>query len=106
MMNVVWSVRANKEWKSVAQYIYDEFGKKDVENYLAQTKYWERKLMLFPECGAPEPLLSGKQIMYRSLIISKHNKIIYYIKKDIVYISDVWDMRRNPNVLANRISTK
>lgn len=105
-MKVVWSIRANKEWKSVALYIYYEFGKKAVENYLEKTKYWERKLMLFPECGGPEPLLSDKQIKYRSLIISKHSKIIYYIKKEVVYISDVWDMRRNPQVLANRIRTK
>lgn len=105
-MNIVWSARANKEWKSVALYIYTEFGKKAAANYLEQTKYWERKLMSFPECGAPEPLLADKKIMYRSLIISKHSKMIYYIKDDIVRISDIWDMRRNPQVLVKRIHTK
>lgn len=28
MMNIVWSARANKEWKAVALYIHREFGKK------------------------------------------------------------------------------
>lgn len=105
-MKLIWSVRANKEWKSVAFYIYDEFGKKAAERYLEQTKYWEKKLILFPECGSPEPLLADKQILYRSLIISKHSKIIYYVKNDVILIADVWDMRRNPQVLANRIVTK
>jgi len=105
MMRLVWSKRAIKEWKKVAKYIYSEFGKKSLTNFLNTTKSAERKLIKYPEIGSPELLLSDKIIPYRSFIVSKHSKLIYYIKNDEIRISDVWDMRRNPSVLANRIKT-
>lgn len=105
-MKLIWSKRANTEWKKVATYIHSEFGKKASLTYLQKTKMTERKLLKYPELGSPELLLSDKKLFYRSIIISKHSKLIYYIKNDEVRISDIWDMRRNPSILANRIKTK
>lgn len=105
-MKLIWSKRANAEWKKVAAYIFSEFGEKATIAYLHKTKSTERKLLKYPEIGSPELLLSDKRLPYRSITISKHSKLIYYIKNEEIRISDIWDMRRNPTILANRIKTK
>lgn len=105
-MKIVWSARASDELMHVAQYLAEEFGKRAVERMIQETQKWVSRLELHPEIGRPEPLLADKKIKYRSLIFTKHNKMIYYIHDETIRIADIWDMRRNPSVLANRIRTK
>lgn len=105
-MKLIWANRANSEWKKIATYIHDEFGHKAAEIFLRDTQKWERYLLKSPECGFLEQLLKDKTIPYRSILLSKHNKLIYYIKEDEIRIVDIWDMRRNPEILAKRIRTQ
>lgn len=102
-MEIVWTQPALSEWERIARYIADEFGKKAVKSFVADTQKKERQLMKFPEAGAIEPLLRGLSREYHSASISKYNKIIYIICDSCIYIVDVWDMRRNPSVLKNRM---
>lgn len=106
IMRIRWSQRALKEWKRIAEYIEYEFGLQVAEGFESQTVQKEELLLKNPELGHPEQLLIDKKIQYRSLIFTRHNKMIYYIKADEIRISDIWDMRRNPEILAKRITTK
>lgn len=105
-MEIRWSKRALDEWKHIAEYLDYEFGRHVAEGFESQTAYKEELLLKNPELGSPETLLADKRILYRSLIFTRHNKLIYYIKDNCIQISDIWDMRRNPEILANRIRTK
>lgn len=60
------------------------------------------------ELGFPEPLLAGRQRKYRSIMINEHFKLVYYCdkNKDIIYIIDLWDTRREPQSLSKRIRGK
>lgn len=53
-------------------------------------------LLIFPEAGKRESFAEDMQICYRSLVVEKHFKLIYYIKNDAIRIVAVWDCRRNP----------
>ena len=50
-----------------------------------------------------EPLLEDEAITYRSYVLNRLNKIIYYIENDHVEIADFWDVRRDPGALVDRI---
>lgn len=56
-----------------------------------------------PYMGKEEPLLEKRRRPYRSLVLDELHKVIYYIDADAVYIVDLWDVRRNPDALAERI---
>jgi len=43
-------------------------------------------------------------IQYRSILVSDINRIVYYVDKDYIIFVDFWDMRRDPDFLAKRIS--
>ena len=54
--------------------------------------------------GSIEPLLSNLSIEYRSLIIYKHIKLIYFIYEDVLYFADIWDTRQSEDSLRERIN--
>lgn len=106
MMQIEWSAQAKRELSNIAEYLSDTFGRSSVEKLIESTSRCMKTLSQHPLLGHPEPLLSEKKIEYRSLIFTNHNKIIYYVKEETVRIADIWDMRRNPEILKNRIRTK
>jgi len=50
-----------------------------------------------------EPLLSEFSELYRSLVIRKTYKVVYYIADDIIFIVAVFDCRQNPGKLKKDI---
>ena len=62
-------------------------------------------LSLFPGMGFREPLLEKHLPIYRSCLINKRFKIIYWYNEatDAVVIEDIWDTRRAPQNLTKRI---
>ena len=102
-MIVKWTPRALREWEKTATYIYREFGAKAVNNFEQDTDKWEKRIASHPEIAHLEPMLHGKKHPYRGLIFSKHNKMIYYIQNDIIWIVAIWDMRREPRTLADSL---
>ena len=107
-MKCLWTKRAVREYQKVLTYVYQEFGEKAAFDFVDNVDYWDGRIAQYPEIGAPERLLAGrKKHVYHSLIVSKHNKVIYTIDANgIVTILDLWDMRRHPAYLSGRIKTK
>ncbi len=66
----------------------------------------ENDLAKWPTSGHPEQLLLGKTPLYRARPINDRFRIIYRYDeaKDMVYIEDIWDTRRNPETLKQRIN--
>ncbi len=59
-------------------------------------------LRQFPQMAQIEPALSPSIPIYRSLVVKKNYKIIYYIELETIYISAIWDCRKNPEKLQKR----
>jgi addiction module RelE/StbE family toxin len=64
------------------------------------------RLADFPQMAAREPLLIGRTKTYRSLIVKKHFKIVYFVDEtnDEVHIATVWDCRQSPQRLINELN--
>lgn len=107
-MKCKWTKRAENEYERVVRYIYSEFGKKATMDFVDSIEYWDERIAKYPETGAPEPLLADRsRFIYRSHIVSKHNKFIYTVNANgEVTIADIWDMRRHPVNLSRRIKSK
>lgn len=102
-MKVEWAPRALHEWENTVRYIYREFGRKAAEEFEQSVAKWEARIVINPELAHQELLLKHRDKLYRGLIVSKYNKLIFYVEEDIVYISDLWDMRREPSRLSRRL---
>ena len=98
-----WSLRAKKEYLATLQYIYEEFGKKAAIKYAKDLEQWRKWIQENPEISPLEPLLLNKGHEYRSRVVSKHSKLVYYATTDTVNFVAVWDMRRNPDSLQKRL---
>ena len=57
----------------------------------------------FPQMAPIEQELSDFDEEYRSLVVHKHFKIIYFIECDSIFIAAVWDSRQNPQTNVNKI---
>jgi plasmid stabilization system protein ParE len=55
------------------------------------------KLSASPLMASVEPLLDRESEMFRSLVVGRRYKVIYFIEDEIIKITDIWDCRRNPS---------
>jgi len=85
-----WSVNSIVYYKAVIDYLIENWGAQTAEKFIESV---EQKLFLlseFPFLGR----LSPKGHPSRQLIISKHNKLIYEIKGDTIFVTEIFDTRQ------------
>ena len=102
-MKIIWTESAQQSQDAAASYIIEEFGTMPLLDFYKNIDEIEEDLIAFPEIGRVEPLLQDRSILYRSLVATKYNKIIYYVDDDKIYIVDIWDTRREPKAQASRL---
>ena len=58
-----------------------------------------------PKIAAIEPLLEDFPKQFRSLIINRRYKAVYYIdeEKDMIFVATIWDCRQNPVNLSKEV---
>lgn len=105
-LNVKWSAFSQSEYLKALTYVYGEFGLKAAEELQANVNRWIKRISCNPEISAPEEFLKNEARIYRSKIVGKHNKLVYWYDSTTVYISDFWDMRRDPAKMARRVTKK
>lgn len=105
MMQVEWTDFAWKMLSQTADDILMEFGYQSYCKFLDDVDANVTMLLRFPMSGKEEPLLVSRPLLYRSLVVDTLNKIIYTIdeEKELIYITDFWDVRREPQVLVDSI---
>lgn len=108
MVDVIWSKKANHRRIALLTYGKKEFSLQVACKLNARIESYADRLSANPQMGAMEPLLKDRKLMYRSLVIHKFFKLIYYIneKKQCIVIADFWDTRREPSSQANHIQSK
>lgn len=93
-MQVIWSERAFERRRAVEDYILFSFGYKAYEEFVGKVDEWKSRVVENPGIGREEPLLKGMRKKYRSYLIGKLSKCIYYEEGDFIIVADWWDTRR------------
>ena len=101
-IKIQWATEAREAQRITALYIQHEWGASALRKFKENTEEIQDKLIEFPSLGIVEPLLVNRSRLYRSIVISKLNKIIYYVQDDTIYIVDFWDTRREPKKQAKK----
>ena len=99
-MKIVTYNSVRKTIRKTARYIQKEFGAKSRLKFIDEVKHTMQLLVTNPELGSVELYLEGAPVRYRSIVVQRLNKIIYWINGDVIEIVDFWDCRRDPDALA------
>lgn len=102
-MRVKWSPFAKQQMLQIAKYIQKEFGNKYRDNFIQKVRGSNHIIGNNPDIGKVEPLLADSPFTYHSYVLNRLNKIVYRIDNDHVEVVDFWDVRQEPNALAERV---
>ena len=102
-MRVSWSEKAAKAASQTSVYILTEFGSRANRKFLKEIERTSLLLEDNPLMGQIEPLLVDKPKQYRSIVVNRLNKNVYYIHGDIIRIAAFWDTRREPKPQADEL---
>ena len=95
-MNLIWENIAFGQLMQIAEYIENNFGSKRMAVFLQEVDHITDLLLTNPCMGALEESLSDRSIPYRSIVVSKMDKMVYYVDdNDLIHISAFWDCRSN-----------
>ncbi len=107
-MQIVLRKGAGKQLKTATAQGKRLFGVYVAQRFFMSIDHQIELLANNPYMGPLEPLLAGRRRAYRSLVVHEHFKLIYYAdeQKDILYITALWDTRREPSALVRGIRSK
>lgn len=103
-MCITWSTYALNALYNTFDYVEEHFGKKTLSNLKKSVRHINTMLPKQPFAGQIEQLLEDSPIQFRSILASDINRIVYRITENEIVVVDFWDMRRDPDFLAKRIS--
>jgi plasmid stabilization system protein ParE len=61
------------------------------------------RLRNFPKIAQIEPVLINEPQEFRSLVVQRNYKVVYYIEEDTIYIAAIWGCRQNPKTNKRKI---
>jgi len=100
-MEVKWTKFAFNSLKSIFKYYKENVNELIANNIKDEILSVTKQLEHFHLSGKKEDLLKELMLDHR-FIVKGNYKVIYRIEKDIVYITDVFDTRQNPNKILTR----
>lgn len=105
MAKIIWKDSATLSLERHIDYALSEFGRKAVKNWYKYILRIEGRMSIQPESFPLEPLLADRKRRYRSAILMKNFKLIFFYDEnaDTVYIDTIWDMRMHPDKLKNTV---
>ena len=95
-MRIVVNDEAKEKIRQTAKYIQNKFGKKARVDFRNEIDHVSRLLRNNPYLGPAEPFLAEAPVPYRSIVVNRLNKMVYWINGDVIEIVDFWDTRREP----------
>ena len=99
-MRIIWSDRAFVRRQAIEDYILFSFGFAAHAEYVEAVEEWKKIVLENPNSGRVEPLLENMRKEYRSYVIAKLTKCIYYVENDFIVVVDWWDTRRGLKTLT------
>lgn len=105
MATIVWTNKAKEARRNLYVQGVINFGVHTAMKMVQKIMSITERLEWFPETGYIEPSLEGITPTYRACYINKRFKIIYWYdkKNDNVVIENIWNTRRSPKNLTNRL---
>jgi plasmid stabilization system protein ParE len=101
-MVVIWLPLAEDALDNIYCF-YKDRSEQAASKLLSDILQATKRLEEYPEMAFREPLLVERPEVFRSLIVRKTYKVVYYREDDIAFIADIWDTRQYPDNLRNRI---
>lgn len=98
-MTIHWHKRAGAALHQVEEYVLENFGEDERQKFMNDIEQAVLSLASMPAMG----IFAHRKQAYRSIIVRRLNKIVYYVKDDIIHIAAFWDTRREPKRQANQI---
>ena len=95
-MKIYWHKRAVEQLHQVEAYILRTFGEQVREEFMSEVEQTVLSVAKMPAMGKIDPLFVHRKQTYRSIIVRRLNKIVYYVKGDTRCIVAFWDTRREP----------
>lgn len=107
-MNYEWKKSATAELTKAVKYCAKTFGKRIAKEFVDSVDHQVLLLATNPLMGVRVPELDTPRRQYRTLLVHKLFKLVYYVdeKKPALYIVSLWDVRREPSTLIGRIHKK
>ena len=102
-MKIRWHKRAVAQLYEVENYVLWKFGEQARQEFMDEVEQSVLKLSDMPMMGAHDPLFAHRKRAYRSIIVRKLNKVVYYVDGGVVYIAAFWDCRREPRNQAAQV---
>lgn len=102
MLQIIWHKEAEDAWYDLGAYC-STFGRKSLGRFIENIQMWVNALAQNPNMGQKEHLLDNRTKPYRSIVVHKNCKIIYYVEGDTLHIADLWDTRREPRTLTGSL---
>lgn len=95
-MKIHWHKRAVEQLHQVEGYVLRTFGEHVREEFMSEVEQTVLSVANMPAMGKIDSLFVHRKQTYRSIIVRKLNKIVYYVKGDTLCIVAFWDTRREP----------
>jgi len=102
-MQVVWSKRAEIMLHEAITYGAETFGTKAAENFFKRVNHCVDLLAENPSLGKIEHLPVKIKREYRSIVVHKKFKLVYYVGENIVYIMLLWNCLRDERSMTEVI---
>lgn len=103
MAEIKWHDSAREHLRKIFNFNIDHFSESYAYSILGEVLGEVQDLENFPQKGAPELLLKGREYEYRRLVIREKYKVIYFLVDDEAHIAAVWDVRRDPKTLIQLV---
>lgn len=100
-MKIIWTNFAKQELKQIHDYYKNKASDKVAKKIVREIKSSVEILNEHQLAGQVEEYLVALNLSHR-YILSGNYKVIYRIEEDIIYITDVFDTRRNPKKMISR----
>ena len=100
-MTTYWHKRVAAQLHEVEDYVLRDFGERVRQEFMDEVEQAVLSLSDMPTRGKLGPLFSHRKEAYRSIIVRRLNKIVYYVKGNTLHIAAFWDTRREPKNQAN-----
>ena len=101
-MTIHWHKRAAEQLHQVENYVLRDFGERIRKEFMNEIEQAVLALADMPTMGRLDPLFAHRKQAYRSIIVRRLNKIVYYTKGDTRHIAAFWDNRRDPQKQAKQ----
>ncbi len=95
-MKIHWHKRAVAQLHQVEDYVLRDFGERIRQEFMDEVEQAVLSLARMPSMGQLDPLFAHRKQAYRSIIVRRLNKVVYYVKDDTLHIAAFWDTRREP----------